>query len=105
MAFTEKLSAAQPDRKPRFALVADFVGSDTAYLHEELKEVAEVRYIQPSNQFDLRQFNANGGRIVLWTDHSSHEVERKLKAQGVSYKRFSGTLAGLAAAVKAAIAS
>ena len=86
-------------------MIADFVGSDTSYLHDELKEVAEMRYIQAKNQFDLRQFNANGGRIVVWTDHSPHEIDKKLKMQGVSFRRFSGTLAGLALAVKAAIIS
>lgn len=83
-------------RKPKFALVADFVGSDKAAIQSALGELADLRYLDAQAKLQgLKDFNANGGRIVMWTDFAPHDWERSLTAMGVSFNRFKGTLPAL----------
>lgn len=82
--------------KPKFAVVADLVGSDKGRIHAEVSSLADLRYLDSVAKFGgLKLFNATGGRIVLWTDHAPHEWEKSLNSIGVSFHRHRGTLPAL----------
>jgi hypothetical protein len=103
VAYASQLNGSVP-QKPKFALVADFVGSDTGTIHRELGELADMRYLDaPAKLQGLRQFNANAGRIVLWADHAPHDWERAMKAMGVSYRVHRGSLPSLVQSIKDAV--
>lgn len=101
IAFTSAINASTPGNRPKFALIADFTGGDKANIHAAVREIADVRYLDSSNKFQgLKQFNANAGRIVVWTDHSPHDWESSLKSLGVSFHRHRGTLSSLIQHIK-----
>lgn len=87
------ISTEGTERKPKWAIVADFVGSDKALIHKELSEFLALRYLDAPNKFDgLPNFNSTGGRILLWADHSPHAWEQSIRAKGIFPKIFHGTL-------------
>lgn len=92
--------------KPKFALVADFVGSDKASIHEAVSDVAELRYIDAQAKLQgLKDFNANGGRIITWADHMPHQWDRSLTALGVTYSKHHGSLPKFIDLIKAKAAT
>lgn len=87
--------------KPKFALVADFVGSDKAAIHSACSGVADLRYLDGHGKLSgLKVFNANGGRIVVWTNYCPHDWEQSLTSMGVSFHRHRGTLPQLIEHIK-----
>lgn len=89
------------DLRPKFAVVGDLLGPDKEAIHKECGTVAQMRYLDATNKLQgLKQFNANSGRVVIWTDHASHEFENTLKSLGVTYKRFTGSLPQLIEHIK-----
>ena len=91
--------------RPRIAVLADFVGSDTRLLNDALKDEADMRYLDAPAKFQgLKEFNANHGRIVMWTDHAGHGWESSLSKMGISYSRFYGSLPSLLEHLKGMVA-
>lgn len=84
------------DLRPKFAIVADFVGVDKHTIHQGVSDIANPRYLDSGSKLDgMKAFHSNGGRVVVWATHAPHDWEAKLQGMGVTFKRFHGSTQAL----------
>lgn len=103
LGFTASLSGGTT--KPKFAIVSSFDDVDKGQLHRLVSGVADMRYIDGVNKFTtLGRFNADGGRIILWTDKCQPSWEAELQNMGVSFHRHKGPQSSLVQHIKEAVA-
>lgn len=101
MGFTASLAGGIT--KPKFAIVSSFDDVDKGQLHRLISGVADMRYIDGINKFTtLGRFNADGGRIILWTDKCQPSWEAELQNMGVSFHRHKGPQSVLVQHIKEA---